>query len=167
MLVSLLEDLSHEFLLTVVCERFACVDQVLKILLFSFLLSFDKVIDSQLRPHKVNFRRYLINKLPPEPPPHNALDNGRVIPFSNKELVRLFNIIRRPHIKTVGKVNLEQKVFIKIEFHDVGILDFVLVGTVSHAKNEVIFTVGADSFGHDVGLYFGLVAFMFIGLFRG
>ena len=120
---------------------------MLQILLISLFLTPHKLINSQLRPHKVHLRRNLINKLPPKPPPHNALDNGRVVPPAYKKLVRPFNIIRRPHVNTVRKVNLEQKVFVKIEPHYVGVFDFVLARSVSHAKYEVVFAVGADSFG--------------------
>ena len=71
---------------------------LIEILLLSLLLGLDKIIHPQLGPHKVHLRRYLVHQLPPKPPPHDPLNNRRVVPLSNKELIRLLDVVREMHI---------------------------------------------------------------------
>ncbi len=109
----------------------------------------------------------LLNELPPKPPSHDTLNYGRIISFPNKKLVRLLNIVRKPHVKPMRKVHLKQKIFIKIKLHYVRIFSLVQTWGVPHAENKVFFPVSANSFGYDIGLYFSVIALLFVGLFWG
>jgi hypothetical protein len=103
------------------------IQEKLDLFMFSFLLGLYKVIDSKLGPYKVNLRSDFISKLPPESSSHDSLDDGRVISFSDKELVRPFNIIRESNVQSIRIVDFPEPIFIKAKFNQNRVLCLLFI----------------------------------------
>ena len=120
-------------------------------------MKLEEIIDLELSPNKINVVCNFVDDLPPEPPPHYALDDHRVISRPHVQFVGALNLVLNPHVETVAEVHLPQVVLVVLEFYPVIVLCCVL-GGVGHAENEMFFFV-ADSLQLDVFLDFGQVGF--------
>lgn len=130
------------------------IQQKLDLLMLSFLLGLYKVIDSKLSPYKVNLRCDFISELPPKSSSHDSLDDGWVISFSDKELVRPFNIIRESNVQSIRIVDFPEPILIKAKFNQNRVLCLLFIWWVPHAEDKVVFSVQRDSLCWDVWLYF-------------